>query len=185
MRTCCTHFRLATTEGVCRCGRNRPLLALSRVVHFYQQTPKSLSSTGIRRGSARQPRGYPRPPARPAAASGAAYARRAHTHSRAHPSDAWQRRLSRGRVAPHASQDSAKKGHGRRAWVSARGAPRPPRAARQLGRGALRPAQCSHGRRAAVGAHAERLASLPLSRYKMVATKNRQSSPYRFHACLT
>jgi hypothetical protein len=41
---------------------------------------------------------------------------------------------------------SAAKGHGRRARASACGGPRPPRAARQLGPGALRPAQCSRGR---------------------------------------
>jgi hypothetical protein len=44
-------------------------------------------------------------------------------------------------------------------------APRPPRSARKLDTGAVRPAQCRRGRRETRRATAERFAKLPLTRY--------------------
>jgi hypothetical protein len=96
-----SHSRWAGGQGRCARPCRRAGWRVAPCAHILLRTD-NLSSTGIRRGSARQPRGYPRAPDRPAATAVAAQALRAHTHSRAHPRDAWQRRLSRGRVAAHA-----------------------------------------------------------------------------------
>ena len=103
-------------------------------------TPPCLTSRCARRGT-RPPHARARARARPQRVEA--------------PLDPLTRRSSR--------LSSTAKGHGRRARASACGGPQPPRAARQLGPGALRPAQCSRGRPGGVGANGERLTSLHLS----------------------